>query len=185
MQRPKLLVRTGEKRLSISSVWSVMALWVEDLDAALQIKFNGMSRRLSDSIKSSPKRLCLESATYTFLDAVLSSVLIIDGNSPVIWIQSPKVLHATCLVDVGGGWPMVFLSLCEIRFMSEAVSICKRTGWLFSFTDTYFRFDFELGRNVATRLFVCVFLFSLCLLCGRFFVVLCTGGVQIPSLCPC
>ena len=63
VQRPRLLAKTGEKRLSISSVWSVMALWVEDLDTALQIKCSGMSRRPSDSIKSSPNiyifRCCL------------------------------------------------------------------------------------------------------------------------------
>ena len=69
--------------------------------------------------------------------------------------------------------------------MSEAVSICKRIGWLFSFTDTYFRFDFELEKKVTIRLLVSVFLFSLRLLYGRLFVVLCTGEVQNPSLCPC
>ena len=166
VQRPRLLVKTGEKRFSVSSVWSVMILWVENLDTALQIKLSGMSRRPSDSIKSSSKRLCFEFATYTFPDAVLSSNPIIADNSPVIWTESLEALHATCLVDVSGCWPMIFQSLCEIRIMSEAVSICKRTGWLFSFTDTYFRFGFELERIDAIRLFVCVFLFSLHLLCG-------------------
>ena len=78
---------------------------------------------------------------------------------------------------------MIFHSLWDESYVR--VSICKRTGWLFSFTDTYFRFDFELGRKLATRLLVCVFLFSLHFLCGRLFVVLCTSGVQNPSLCPC
>ena len=127
-----LKVKIGEKRFSIFSVWSVMALWVEDLDTALQIKLSGMSRRPSDSIKSSPKRLYLKSATYTFPDAVLSSILIIASNSPVIWTQSPEALHTTCLVDVSGGWSMVFHSLCEMRVVSEVVFICKWTGWLFS-----------------------------------------------------
>ena len=115
-----------------------------------------MSKKPSDSIKSSPKKLCLETATYTFPDAVLSSILITAGNSPVIWTQSLEALRATCLVDVSGGWPMVFYSLCEMSIIPEAVSICKRTEWLFSFSDTYFWFDFELRRKVATRRFVCV-----------------------------
>ena len=76
-------------------------------------------------IKSSPKRLCLESATYTFPDSVLSLTLIIAGNSPVIWTQSPVVLHTKCLVDISGGWPMIFHSLYEIRVITKAVSICK------------------------------------------------------------
>ena len=54
VQRPRLLIKTGEKRFSISSVWSVMALWF--------------------------------------------SILIIAGNSPVIWTQSPEALHTTCLI---------------------------------------------------------------------------------------
>ena len=54
VQRPKLLVKTGERRFSIFSVWSIMVLWVEDLDTALQIKLSRMSRIPSDSIKSSP-----------------------------------------------------------------------------------------------------------------------------------
>ena len=175
VQRPRLLVKTEEKCFSISSVWFVMALWVVDLDPALQIKLSGISRRPSDLIKSSSKRLCLESATYTFPDTVLSSILLIAGNSPVIWTQYPDVFRAICLVHVSGGWPMVFHSLCEMRFISEAVSICKQTGWLFSFTDTHFS-GLTLSREkIATRL--CVFLFSLRFLCGRLLVVLCTSGV--------
>ena len=133
--------------------------------------------------KIESQKLCLKSATYTFPDAVLSSILITAGNSPVIWTQSSEMLHTTCLVDVSGGWPMVFHSLCEMRVMSEAVFTCKQTGWLLSFTDTFFRFDLELGKKVATKLRV--FLFSLHLLWGCLFVVLCTGGVQNLSLCPC
>ena len=105
------------------------------------------------------------------------------GNSPVMWTQSPEVLHATCLVDVSGRWAMVFHSLCEMRVMFDAVSICKRTGRLFSFTNTYFWFDFEFGRKVTTRLFVCIFLFNLC------YVVACLlfcapVGCRILFLCP-
>ena len=49
---------------------------------------------------------------------------------------------------------MVFHSLCEMRIMSEVVSICNRTEWPFSFTDTYLRFDYALMRKVATQLYV-------------------------------
>ena len=75
------------------------------LETALQTRLNGMSRRPSDLIKWRPSRLCLESA----MDAVLSSILILAGNSPVMWTWSPDVLHATYLIGVGEGWPMVFL----------------------------------------------------------------------------
>ena len=46
--------------------------------------------------------------------------------------------------------------------MSEAVSICNQTEWPFSFTDTYFQFDLELGRKLATRLHVFFFFMCVC-----------------------
>ena len=54
-------------------------------------------------------------------------------------------LCATYLVCDSEGWPMVFYCLCEMKFKSEIVSICNRTEWPFSFTDTYFWFDLVLG----------------------------------------
>ena len=60
-----------------------------------------------------------------FLDAVLSSVSIVACNSPMMWIQSPDVLHANCIVGVSEGWSMLLYSLCELRI--EVVSICNRT----------------------------------------------------------
>ena len=117
---------------------------------------------------------------YIFPDAVSSSILIIAGNSPVIWTQYLEAFRATYLVDVSGGWPMVFHNFREMWVMPKAVSICNRTEWLFSFSDTYFRLDFELGRKVATRLFVCFSFPSV--LCGCLCVVLCTGEMQNPSL---
>ena len=94
---------------------------------------------------------------HTFPDAVLTSILIIASNSPVIWTQSLEALHTTCLIDVSGGWPMVFHSFWEMMVMSEGVSICKRTGWLFSFTDT-FPVWLSLGEKLLPD---CVF-FSVC-----------------------
>ena len=92
------------------------------------------------------------------------------GHSP------PNTLCATCLVGVSAGWPMVFHSLCEMRVMFKAVSLCNRTEWPFNFTDTYFCFDLVLVRKVATGLYI--FLFCRCLLCGRLCVIL--VGCRIP-----
>ena len=63
-----------------------------------------------------------------------------------------------------------------MRVMSKAVSICKRRGWLFRFTDI-FRFN-RVGRKVATRLLVCFSFQSAFVMWSV--VVLCTGGVQNP-----
>ena len=67
LQHPRLLVKTGENRLSISSVRSLMALWISDFDTALQTKLSGMSRRPSGSVRKSPKNC--------------------TGNSKCIWSQ--------------------------------------------------------------------------------------------------
>ena len=84
-----------------------------------------------------------------------------------MWTQSLDVLFATCLVGVSGGWLLVFHSFCEMRVMSESVLIWNWTEWPFSFTDLYFHCVLVLGRKVGTRLFVCIFLCHLCLLCGH------------------
>ena len=179
---PRLLVKTGENCLSIFSVRSLMALWVSYFDTTLQTKLNGIPRRPSRSIKSSPKWLCWEFKMYMIPDAVFSSILIVAGSSPVILTQSPEVLRATCFVNVSWGFPILFHRFWELRVISDAVSICNRTGWLFSFTDTYLRFDFKLGRNVGTRLFISVL--RLFLFCGRLCIIFHLGGVQNPSLWP-
>ena len=85
-------VKTGGICWIVSSVCSVIVLWVADLETALQTEFSSMFRRTSDSIKLRPNRLCLESSMQMFLDAVLSSILIVAGNSPVMWTQSPDTL---------------------------------------------------------------------------------------------
>ena len=175
----KLPVKSRKNRLSISSVRSLMALWVRDFDTALQTKLSGMSRRPSGSIKSSPKRLCWEFEMYMIPDAVFSSILIVIGSSPVIWTQSPEVLRATCLVDVSWCLLVLFHSFWEIRVMSDAVSICNRTGWLFSSTDTYLRFEFELGRNVATRLFVFYVCFCFVVACVLFCAWWCAESIFV------
>ena len=46
----------------LSIVCSVIALCAGDLETTLQIELSGMSRGPSDSIKTIPNRLCLESA---------------------------------------------------------------------------------------------------------------------------
>ena len=86
LQHPRLLVKTEENRLSISSVWSLIALWVSDFDTLLQTKLSGMSRRPSGSIKSIPKRLCWEFKMYMITDTVFSSILIVAGSSLIIWV---------------------------------------------------------------------------------------------------
>ena len=95
--------------------------------------------------------------------------------------QSPDVIRTTCLVGVSGGRPMVFHCLCEMRVTSEAESICNRTEWPFSFTNSYFRFDQVLERKVATKLYVCVFFFSLCICYVVAWVLFCAlAGCRTP-----
>ena len=46
LQYPKLVAKTRENHLSISSARSLMELWVSDFDTALQTKSTGMSRSI-------------------------------------------------------------------------------------------------------------------------------------------
>ena len=98
--------------------------------------------------------------------------------------RAEGLVNMICLVGVSAVWLMVFPSFSEMRAMSEVVSICNRTVWLFSFSDTYFLFDLVFRRKVSLRRFVCVFLSCLCLLCGCLCIILCTGRVQNLSLSP-
>ena len=140
----------------MSLVWSIVLLWVDELDTTLHIRLSGMSRRPSGSIKSKTSKLWLEFAMYMVPKAVLFFILMVASSSPVMWTQSPEALCATWLVDVNEGWPMVSHRDCNIRVISEAMSTCGWTGWPFNYTATYFQFDFGFGRKVTTRLFVFV-----------------------------
>ena len=92
-----------------------------------------MSRRPSYYIKSRPTRL----SQICYINAVLSSISFVAGNFPVMWTQSSDALHATCLVGICGGWPMVFHSFCEMSVMFKVVFICNQTEWPFSFTNIF------------------------------------------------
>ena len=153
-----------------------MARWAWDLENALQKELSGMCRTRSDSIKSRPNRLCLESVIFP--GTVLSSISIVAGNPPVMGITSLYALRAICLRGVRGVWLMIFHCLCEMRVMSEAMSICNWTERPFSFTDTYFRFDLVFGKKDCHQT-VCMFFFAVCVCLS----LVCY--LQNPSLCPC
>ena len=143
----------------MASVCSITVLWAEDLETSLQSELNGMSRRPSDSIKSKTNRLFLESEMHIYQDISCLQFWLLLANSSVMWTKFPDALRVSYFVDVKLGWSIVFHSLCEMSFMSEAVSNCNQKEWSFSFTDTYFLFYWSWGEQLLADW---VFSFSIC-----------------------
>ena len=110
---------------------------------------------------------------------MLLAILQSCGHNP----QMKCVLLALEVLIEAGRWFLIVSvrwGLCP-----RSVSICNRTERTFTFTEAYFRFDLVLGRKVSTKLFLCIFLYCLCLLCARLCVILFSGGMQNHSLYPC